>query len=62
MLGTQRSGVTLAVQALEGHGAISAKRARIIVQDRAILRAIAGGSYAPAEATYGQFIDPSREE
>lgn len=48
MLGTQRSGVTLTIQALEGHGAISAKRARIIVQDRSVLLALAGRSYGPA--------------
>jgi len=60
MLGTTRSGVTLAMQALEGHGAISAKRARIIVQDRAILCKLAGASYGPAEAEYERLIGPFR--
>jgi CRP-like cAMP-binding protein len=62
MLGTQRSGVTLAMQALEGHGAISAKRVRIIVQDRSILRALAGKSYGPAESAYEYLIGPFRKE
>lgn len=62
MLGTTRSGVTLAMQALEGHGAISAKRSRIIVQNRAILCKLAGASYGPAEAEYERLIGPFRRK
>lgn len=52
MLGAQRSGVTLAVQSLEGAGYIRARRGRITITDRDRLRAAAGGSYGPAEAAY----------
>ena len=60
MLGTQRSGVTLAIQALEGHGMIRARRGRITVLDRTRLCAHAGDSYGPAEAAYEQLIGPLR--
>jgi hypothetical protein len=51
-LGVQRSGVTIAVQTLEGAGVIQAKRGHIIVRDRARLEEVAGGSYGVPEAEY----------
>lgn len=62
MLGTTRSGVTLATQALEGYGAIRAKRALIIVRDRGMLCDLAGSSYGPAEAEYERLIGPFRDK
>lgn len=52
MLGTQRPGVTLAVQALEGNGLIRATRGKILVRDRAGLEAVAGNAYGMAEQEY----------
>jgi CRP-like cAMP-binding protein len=52
MLGVQRSGVTIAVQTLEGAGVIWAKRGHIIVWDRARLEEAAGGSYGVPEAEH----------
>lgn len=60
MLGTQRSGVTLAIQALEGHRMIRARRGLVTVLDRDRLRAHAGGSYGTAEAAYEDLIGPFR--
>ncbi|MCK2057209.1 Crp/Fnr family transcriptional regulator [Methylobacterium sp. 37f] len=60
MLGTQRSGVTLAIQALEGVGMIRARRGRITILDRDRLVAHAGDSYGPAEAEYDRLIAPFR--
>ena len=62
MLGTTRSSVTLAVQALEGYGAIRAKRMLITVRDRDILLDLAGSSYGPAEAEYERLIGPFRDK
>ena len=62
MLGVQRSGLTLAVQELEGFGMIQAKRALITVVDREKLRALAGDSYGFAEAEYERLIGPFRGE
>jgi CRP-like cAMP-binding protein len=62
MLATQRSSVTLAMQALEGYGAIRAKRARIIVRDRDMLCDLAGNSYGPAEAEYERLIGSFRDK
>jgi CRP-like cAMP-binding protein len=52
MLGTRRSGVTIAVQTLEGNGMIRAKRGRITVLDRAKLKELAGDAYGLAEKEY----------
>jgi len=52
MLGVRRPGVTIAVQTLEATGIIKAKRGHIIVQDRARLEEVAGGSYGVPEAEY----------
>ncbi|MGU3361288.1 Crp/Fnr family transcriptional regulator [Methylobacterium sp. M6A4_1b] len=60
MLGTQRPGVTLAIQALEGMGMIRARRGLITVLDRPRLIAHAGDSYGPAEAEYERLIGPFR--
>ncbi|MBB2962242.1 Crp/Fnr family transcriptional regulator [Methylobacterium sp. R2-1] len=61
MLATQRSTVTLAIQALEGYGAIQARRALIIIRDRGMLCDLAGNSYGPAEAEYERLIGPFRK-
>lgn len=62
MLATQRTTVTLAMQVLEGYGAILAKRARIIVKNRGMLRDLAGNSYGPAEAEYERLIGQFRDK
>src|SRR3954452_15359780 len=56
MLGVQRPGVTLAIQALEGSGLIRAARGRITVLDRARLEALAKDAYGLAEAEYARVI------
>jgi CRP-like cAMP-binding protein len=56
MLGVRRSGVTLALQMLEGAGVIHAKRGLVTVRDRAKLLEIAGGSYGVPEAEYRRLI------
>jgi len=48
MLGTQRPGVTLAVQALERGGLIEAKRGRIVILDRKTLEKNSNGTYLPS--------------
>jgi CRP-like cAMP-binding protein len=52
----RRSGVTLALQILEGAGVIHAKRGLITVRDRAKLQEIAGGSYGVPEVEYRRLI------
>ena len=47
MLGVQRSGVTLAVQALEADGLIAARRGRITILKRAKLEKKSNGAYGP---------------
>ena len=47
MLGVQRSGVTLALQALERDGLISTRRSRITIIDRKALEKNANGAYTP---------------
>lgn len=61
MLATQRSTVTLAIQALEGYGAIRARRALVTVLDRGMLCDLAGSSYGAAEAEYERLIGPFRK-
>jgi CRP-like cAMP-binding protein len=48
MLGVQRPGVTVAVQALEHDGLISAKRGVITIVDRKGLEKMSNGAYLPA--------------
>jgi CRP-like cAMP-binding protein len=62
MLGVQRSGLTLAIQELEGLGMIRAKRGLITVVDREKLYDMAGGSYGCPEAEYERLIGPFRGE
>lgn len=57
MLGVQRSGATLAVQALEGSQLIKAQRGRITVRDREGLITLANGSYGVTEAEYARLIE-----
>ena len=52
MLGTRRPGVTLAVQMLEGVGAIRATRGHITLRDREKLEQLASQSYGFAEREY----------
>ena len=56
MLGVQRSGVTLALQSLEGGGSIRGRRGRVQILDRAQLRLVADASYGAAEAEYARLI------
>ncbi|WP_373622137.1 Crp/Fnr family transcriptional regulator [Methylobacterium sp. OAE515] len=55
MLGVQRSGVTLALQNLEG-GGIRGRRGRVQILDREPLRQVADASYGAAEAEYARLI------
>lgn len=57
MLGVQRSGVTLALQNLEGGRCIRSRRGRVQVLDRELLRAVADGSYGQPEAEYARLIE-----
>lgn len=59
MLCVRRPGVTVATHVLEGHGAIRAKRSRIIILDREKLIALAGDSYGFAEAEYERVLPAS---
>lgn len=62
MLGVQRSGVTLAIQEVEGLGMIRATRGHLRVLDRAGLLALAGDSYGFPEAEYERLIGLFRGE
>ncbi|CAN7704649.1 Crp/Fnr family transcriptional regulator [Mesorhizobium amorphae] len=63
MLGSRRPGVTLAVQMLEGVGAIRATRGHVTVKDRDKLEQIAGQSYGFAEKEYSNvFQFPIKRE
>ncbi|MHC2021434.1 Crp/Fnr family transcriptional regulator [Methylobacterium sp. CM6247] len=57
MLGVRRSGVTLAMQHLEGAGRIRAKRGRVTVINRELLEEIADGAYGTPEAEYARLIE-----
>jgi CRP-like cAMP-binding protein len=56
MLAVRRSGVTVALHALESVGAIRATRGRINIVDRARLRQAAGDSYGRPETEYRRLI------
>jgi hypothetical protein len=56
MLGVRRSGVTLAIQILEGAKIITARRGLLSVLNRAKLEAVAGDSYGQPEAEYGRLV------
>ena len=57
MLGTTRSSTTLAVQALEGHRLIRARRGKITILDRKTMEAVADDSYGPPEAEFARLIE-----
>jgi len=57
MLGTTRSSTTLAVQGLEGHRLIRARRGRITILDRKAMEAVADDSYGPPEAEFARLIE-----
>jgi DNA-binding transcriptional MocR family regulator len=52
MLGVRRSGVTLALQSLEGAGFIRSTRGKITVRNRAGLIGVTGGAYGFSEQHY----------
>jgi len=56
MLGVRRSGVTLAIQILEGKHFIRATRGSIAILDRAGLTAAANGAYGFAEQHYARLL------
>jgi CRP-like cAMP-binding protein len=60
MLGVRRSGVTLAIQMLEGDGLIRAHRGSITILDRPGLVQIANGAYGFAEQHYERLLGLSR--
>ncbi|RWP11008.1 Crp/Fnr family transcriptional regulator [Mesorhizobium sp.] len=63
MLGTRRPGVTIAVQVLEGVGAIKNTRGQILLKDRTKLEEIAGQAYGFAEREYSNvFQFPIKRE
>jgi len=57
MLGAQRSSTTLAIQALEGHRLIRARRGRITILNREAMEAVADGGYGPPEAEFARLIE-----
>jgi CRP-like cAMP-binding protein len=61
MLGVQRSGVTLAIQEVEGLGLIRGTRGHVMLLDRRGLLALAGDSYGFPEAEYERLIGPFRD-
>ena len=56
MLGVRRSGVTLAIQILEGRGLIKATRGNVTIIDRPGLIEHAAGTYGFAEAEYDRLL------
>jgi CRP-like cAMP-binding protein len=58
MLAVRRSGVTVALHALEGAAAIKVRRGLVTITNRERLLEIAGGSYGSAEAEYRRLIGP----
>jgi CRP-like cAMP-binding protein len=56
MMGVRRAGVTTDMHVLEGERALSNKRGRIIIRDRAKLEEIAGSCYGAPEAEYEALI------
>jgi CRP-like cAMP-binding protein len=57
MLGAQRSSTTLAIQALEGHRLIKARRGRIVILDRKAMETVADDGYGPPEAEFARLIE-----
>ena len=58
MLGVRRAGVTTALQALDGGGAIRMRRGAVTVLDRAALLDASGDGYGVPEAEYGRLFGP----
>ena len=58
MLGVRRSGVTIAMQDLEGRGYIHAQRGTTSVRDRAGLIEATAGAYGFSEAHYERLLGP----
>lgn len=56
MLGVRRAGVTVAIQSLEGKGAVRARRAALTVVNRPVLVEIAGDCYGTAERAYERVV------
>ncbi|TXN72027.1 Crp/Fnr family transcriptional regulator [Methylobacterium sp. WL6] len=57
MLGAQRSSTTLAVQALEGHRMIRARRGRITILDRLAMEAVVEEGYGLPEREYARLVE-----
>ncbi|RYF19060.1 MAG: Crp/Fnr family transcriptional regulator [Oxalobacteraceae bacterium] len=62
MIAAERSGVTVSLHILEGAGMIRAKRGRVIILDREMLRELADDSYGAPEAQYRHLIGPLGRE
>jgi CRP-like cAMP-binding protein len=60
MLGVRRAGVTTTLQKLESDGLVTAKRGRIVIEDRAGLIRLADRLYGVAEAEYRRLIPGSK--
>ena len=56
MLGVRRAGVTTALQALEGSGAVALRRSMVTVRSRATLIEAAGAAYGVPEAEYARLM------
>ncbi|MBL8549310.1 MAG: Crp/Fnr family transcriptional regulator [Hyphomonadaceae bacterium] len=56
MLGVRRSGVTVALNALEKSGLIDVRRGAVTIRDRDGLRANANGAYGAAEAEFDRLF------
>jgi CRP-like cAMP-binding protein len=57
MLGTNRPGVTLTIQALEHRGLVANRRGHIVIQDRQGLETMAKGIYGEAEAQLKRLLE-----
>ena len=57
MLGATRSSTTLAVQSLEGHRLIKARRGQITILDRGVMEAVSDGGYGLPEAEFARLIE-----
>jgi CRP-like cAMP-binding protein len=58
LLNVRRASVTDALHILESHGAISSRRNRIIIRDRAMMQVMTERSYGTAELYYNELIAP----
>ena len=60
MIGSRRSGVTVALHVLEGARMIVSQRSRVTIIDRPRLEDFAGEAYGPPEAEYRRLVGPIR--